>query len=98
MHAIEGPSSSIITSDTSIYTSIYIDIVGAIHCRRIIFWCIHFHLPDSVTKYSIEWDVYFDYYLEAESIFCRVGTKFYTMAVKAQVLIEVPVELVELPT
>jgi hypothetical protein len=71
---------SIITSDTSIYVSKDVDIVGTIHHWGIIFWCIYFHLPNSITKYTSEWNVDFFYHLKAEPIFCSRGTKFLTVA------------------
>jgi hypothetical protein len=59
---------------------------------------IFIYLPDSVTKYSIKRNIYFGYYLEAKPIFCGGGTKFFTVPMKAQVLVEVPMEFVELST
>ncbi len=71
-------------------------VVGTIHRGRIVFWHIYFHLPDGITEYSIKWDIDFGYHLETKPIFCRGGTKLFTMAVKAQILIEVPMRLIEL--
>ncbi len=67
-----------------------VDVVGTIHRGGIIFWHVHFHLPDSITKYSIEWNVDFSYHLETKLIFCCKGTKFLAVAMEVQYLLKYP--------
>jgi hypothetical protein len=96
MHAVESPVPSIVTSNTSIHVGGDVDVVGTIHCRGIIFWHVCFYLPDSITKYSIERDINLSHYLKTKPICRGWGTILYTVAMQAEVLVEIPVELIEL--
>ncbi len=98
MHSIEGPTPSIVADDAIIHMGSNVDIVGTIHGRGIIIWHIHLDLSNSVTKYSVEWNIDLGYHLETKPIFRSRRTEFFTMAMEAQVLVEVPMELVELLT
>jgi hypothetical protein len=98
MHAIEGPVSSILASHASIHVGGNVNIMRTIHCGGVIFGHVHLYLPDSVTKYGIKRNIYFGYHLESKPILCSRRTKFFTVAMETQVLIEVTVELVELST
>jgi hypothetical protein len=96
MHAIKSPVPGIVTGHTSIYVSGDVDVVGTIHRRWIIFWHVYFHLPDSITKYSIEKNIDLCYYLKTKPICRGWGTVLYTVAMEAEILVEVSVELIEL--
>jgi hypothetical protein len=98
MHAIEGPVPCIITSHTSIHVGGDVHVVGTIHRRGIIFWHVYFDLPDSITKYGIEWNVDLRYYLKTKPICRGWGTILYTVTMEAEILVEISVELIELPT
>jgi hypothetical protein len=88
----------IVTSHTSIHVGGDVDVVGTIHRRGIIFRHVHFHLPDSITKYSIERDIDLRYYLKTKPICRGWGTILYAVTMEAEVLVEISVELIELPT